>query len=726
MSGQKKEVPKSLYWRIWPHSFAERASEGKWVAYPHLRYISSKIGPALLRGGGRFIVTCPPRHGKSQLISNWVPTWYLHNFPRKKVILASYALEFASKWGAQVKENLTENRLIQTSISTTTKAKKKFATLQGGQMICAGVGGPITGEGADLFIIDDPIKNYRDAMSELVREGHKDWYRSVVRTRLEPNASVVILQCMTGDTQVLMSDGTEKSLGEIKVGDSIATYENGHVATSTIKNWKCCGPDKVYTIRTILGKTVKANERHPFLVCRNGKLEWVRLRDLKVNEKMIRVGARCEGSCAQDVDVESQRNAKVFVCPTTIKQNGHLDIDHPPLIQNTKEQSICDIDTELLLKITTECLESKMAIAQSVANLQETTLQNIGSKDCVLTIAMGQEKSELYSVTTAISSLNTATMKKHYSKLLSIYEDTIVEIVEAGHEDVFDIEVDRTENFIANGLVSHNTRWHEDDLAGWLSTTLVEDDPNKTPWVIINLPAICEDENDPLGRSIGEPLCPERYDVKALDSVRSDLENLIWSALYQQRPTSLQGNIILKDWLKFYDALPDRLDEEMICADLTFKEGTTTDFTVIECWARKGADIFLKDQIRARMGFPDQIEGIRTMAKRHPNAYIKQIEEAANGAAVISMLKKEVMGLVPVKPMTSKQARLAAVSPLYQAGNVHYPNPKMNSWVNINIAEILNFPNAKHDDTVDVASMAVSYLGKRNSSIVRLEALGRW
>jgi predicted phage terminase large subunit-like protein len=470
VSGQKEEEDTSRIfeqpWRILPHLFAKYASGGKWIPYRHLRYISIELARVLTTGGGRFIITCPPRHGKSELISNWLPTWYLYNNPEKKIILASYAAEFASKWGAKVRENLTENPLIQIPLSKSTKGKKHFMTLEGGQMMTAGMGGPITGSGADVFIVDDPIKNWQDAQSDLIRERHKDWFRSVALTRLEPGASIVILQ----------------------------------------------------------------------------------------------------------------------------------------------------------------------------------------------------------------------------------------------------------------------TRWHEDDLSGWLLSGKDTDDVQSLnkPWRLINFPALCEDANDVLGRRLGAALCPERYSAESLKEIQSELGELIWSALFQQRPSSLQGNIILKEWIRYYDTRPDKFDEQAIFADLTFKEGTTTDFTVVECWGRVGSNIYLLDQMRARMGFPDQIAAIREMAKRFPNAYFKQIEEAANGAAVIEMLKNEIIGLVGWKPQTSKEARLAAVSPLYQAGNVHYPSPRLNSWVEINISEVLSFPNAKHDDTVDVASMAVNYFGKASSSVARLEALGRW
>lgn len=455
----------AIAWSVYPHLFANRASGGRWKKYKHLEYISNRIAPAIARGGARFIVTCPPRHGKSELISNWLPTWFLYLFTEKKIILASYAAEFASKWGGQVRQNLTENPLIQTELSKSTKSKKQFQTLLGGQMICAGMGGPITGSGADLFIIDDPLKNYQEAMSPLIREAHKDWFKTVALTRLEPNASIIILM----------------------------------------------------------------------------------------------------------------------------------------------------------------------------------------------------------------------------------------------------------------------TRWHEDDLGGYvLDEKNLDKNSLKEKFQLINLPSLCESEDDPLGRPIGEALCPERYDKHDLEVIKANLGEMHFAAMYQQRPAAKEGNIVQKSWVKYYRELPPYMDEYAIFADLSYKEGPKTDFTVVECWARKGPNIYLIDQIRARMGFPEQIEAIRAMAKKYPKAVMKQIEEHANGAAVIQVLTREIMGIVPIKPMTGKEARLATISPIYQAGNVHYPDPNYHAWVNENLSELITFPNATHDDTVDVACYAVTHFSKMHTSVDLLKALNKW
>lgn len=136
----------------------------------------------------------PPRHGKSELISHWLPVWYLNTWPHRRIILATYGAEFAADWGRRVRNTIQEHRgSLRVSIADDSSAANRWHTTGGGGMIAAGAGGPITGRGADLFIIDDPVKTAEDAYSETYRERVWDWWTTTARTRLEPGASVVIL-----------------------------------------------------------------------------------------------------------------------------------------------------------------------------------------------------------------------------------------------------------------------------------------------------------------------------------------------------------------------------------------------------------------------------------------------------------------------------------------------------------------------------------------------------
>lgn len=143
----------------------------------------------------RLIVTVPPRHGKSTLISHAFPAWWLGNRPDDRVILCSYAAEFAASWGEKAKNVLLEwGHLFNVEVSDVRAARDDWL-IKGhdGGMTTAGVGGPITGKGADLFIIDDPVKNAEEAHSDVYREKTWEWFLSTAYTRLEPNGRLIVI-----------------------------------------------------------------------------------------------------------------------------------------------------------------------------------------------------------------------------------------------------------------------------------------------------------------------------------------------------------------------------------------------------------------------------------------------------------------------------------------------------------------------------------------------------
>lgn len=150
----------------------------------------------------RLIVTMPPRHGKSELVSKYFPAWYLGRYAKRggRVILSSYEADFAASWGAQARDVLVElgASIFGLRMGDTASNRWSVQPMAGlrryrAGMQTAGVGGPITGKGATLFIIDDPIKNDEEALSAVYREKTWNWFRSVAYTRLEPGASMVIV-----------------------------------------------------------------------------------------------------------------------------------------------------------------------------------------------------------------------------------------------------------------------------------------------------------------------------------------------------------------------------------------------------------------------------------------------------------------------------------------------------------------------------------------------------
>ncbi|MEI4618322.1 phage terminase large subunit, partial [Bacillus cereus] len=235
------------------------------------------------------------------------------------------------------------------------------------------------------------------------------------------------------------------------------------------------------------------------------------------------------------------------------------------------------------------------------------------------------------------------------------------------------------------------TRWHEDDLQGRL---LSEEYGKPLPWQVYNLPLEAEDD-DVLGRTVGEPLWPERYGLEFIQERKRYPSS--FNALYQGRPTAAEGNLLKRAWWQYYDTLP-KMVHTIMSIDATFKDEADSDFVCIQVWGKNGADMYLIDNLKARMNFPTTLQAIRNMVRKHPKAHAKLVEDKANGPAIISMLKNEIGGMIPVNPQGGKVARVNAVSPYIESGNVYLP--RQASWVHDFVEECASFPNGKNDKLV--------------------------
>jgi len=295
----------------------------------------------------------------------------------------------------------------------------------------------------------------------------------------------------------------------------------------------------------------------------------------------------------------------------------------------------------------------------------------------------------------------------------------------------------RTRLAPGGAIVLVMTRWHEDDLAGRLLKHASEDEEG-SKWEIISIPAEAE-EDDALGRSIGEWLWPERYPEKEYRQLRVDAGSRGWTALYQQRPSPDEGGLIKRNWWRYWhyqdreqspvqiklpngeiihiksEPLPGRFDEMIQSWDTTFKDDKASktgnpDYVVGQAWGRLLANKYLLDQDRGRKDFPATITAVERMTKKWPQTRAKLIEDKANGPAVIAILKRKISGLIEVNPEGGKVARANAVSPDIESGNVFLPHPNIAPWVYEFLDECSAFPNGKYDDQVDAMTQALNRL----------------
>jgi predicted phage terminase large subunit-like protein len=428
-----------------PASFAEKFSVGTrvvWQRARHLDLLNDKFTDMVSGKLPKLIVAEPPRHGKSEFCTFWFPLWYLVKNPRARIIIASYNHSFAETFGRRLRDFVRDRgHEIGLELDSSTTAASRWFVKTGGSVQTVGRGGPLTGKGADLLIIDDPLKDAEEAASEIIREKLWDWWQTTASTRLEPGAICLVVQ----------------------------------------------------------------------------------------------------------------------------------------------------------------------------------------------------------------------------------------------------------------------TRWHFEDLAGKL-------EQQKEPkWEVLSLKALAE-QDDVLGRELGEPLWPERYPIEALNQIKSGLTSYHWSALYQQSPIPAVGGLFQFDWWQYYKKLPDKFDLVIQSWDFSFKDLKKSDYTVGQVWGRKGASFYLIDQIRAQLNAKTSIDAIRAFTHKYPLARAKLFEDKANGPALKSLLQHEVGGIIPIQPRGSKPVRAEAVQPFVQAGNVYLPDQSIAPWISDFVLELAQFPLAAHDDQVDAFTQALNYL----------------
>lgn len=428
-----------LAWMTSPAAMAEKLNNGKFQIYKYIEYLDDIITQGILKGGARIVVSLPPRHGKSTLTSLHVPAWFLTLHPDKHVILASYEAMFAAKWGKETRNFIQEHPELGVELAQDSLASDRWNTTEGGGMFTTGIGGPVTGRGGHLIIIDDPIKNFEESKSETIRQNHIDWFNSTLYTRCEPGASIILLM----------------------------------------------------------------------------------------------------------------------------------------------------------------------------------------------------------------------------------------------------------------------TRWHEEDMAGYLLTQ------HQDNWTEIRLPAIAE-ANDMLGRDPGEALCPERYDLTALNRIKTAVGPGPWASLYQQRPAA-EGGDMFKAEMFSYGPLQDSFDYTFIVVDTAYTDKQSNDFTCAVAFGMRDGQLFVMDVFRKRIKASDLEEPLVAFIQRHTKYGFRgvYVEPKGHGIYLNQSLPRRGV-VVPSETQLQDFYKDRKNDKVVRANNIipHLSTRKIiiNEQLNTKeelLNEVMNFPRAKHDDFVD-------------------------
>jgi predicted phage terminase large subunit-like protein len=762
-----------------PSDFAVEVSRGLWRTAPHLEMLSDKLLQVANGEIKRLIVETPPRHGKSSLISHWFPVWYLEQWPRRHIILCSYEADFAGSWGRLVRNTVLENEdTLSLRLAADSKAGNRWHTQQGGGMVTAGVGGAITGRGANCLPAG-----------------------TMITTEIGLIA-IENLQCVAPSVKILAYD-TEKGRLE---------YRQAQAFSRSVT-------DGVYRITTSSGRVVSATAEHLFWTNRGylpaaaltscdtllslvstrvseASVSNVKEHNTRAQRRLLFRGVFRKSPCNQEqAAVSPMRRAcskenkgllrKVPLSETgtedclpstgsylsDLQQHffGQMEGEEIGQICNLLQPVLCSART---FAVNVRQRQSQMEKWSNATSRRRSFSESLSANEashkrerqmglCGLrqhdkvTCAPYRQLADEQLWVESGNSLCLAPSAVASPSGIRIVPDRVARL-EYLHEEtiVFDLQVEQLHNFFANGILVHNcliiddpvknaadansptyqdaawqwfkstaytrlepqgaivivqTRWHREDLAGKL---IAEMEQGGEHWEVLKMPAIAE-ENDQLGRTPGDPLWPERYDLDALANIKNSVGSYVWSALYQQSPLPPGGLLFNREWFEVVDAVPDKA-RRVRAWDMAATEAIgkgDPDYTAGCGMARSGGTFYIYDMRRARLS-PLGVENLikQTAATDGKAVHISMEQEpGASGKASIDYYTRALAGYVfrGIPASGSKTERARPLAAQAEAGNVKIVR---GAWNKEFLDEIELFPGGGHDDQNDSASLAFDML----------------
>lgn len=182
---------------ITPLGLGAFQSRGRYQRAAHLEYLQNEVMAVLFGDWDILVASAPPRHGKSEFLSRWFPTWYHSVYPADPSMVTSYSIELARKHSRWVRDKVHTVApwfgLQGVDPNVAAAGDWSLMGFADSGMKAAGVGGGITGRGAKIAIIDDNLKNADQALSERVRESQWEWFQTTLMTRIEPGGRILAL-----------------------------------------------------------------------------------------------------------------------------------------------------------------------------------------------------------------------------------------------------------------------------------------------------------------------------------------------------------------------------------------------------------------------------------------------------------------------------------------------------------------------------------------------------
>ena len=638
----------------------------------------------------RLMLTMPPRHGKTTLASRCFPAYVLGRYPDMSIIATSYSADLASRINRDV-QRIMDDALYADLFPESSLSKPQRSTIYGnflrnsdlfeivghkGTYRSTGVGGGITGQGAEILVIDDVIKDHASADSPTIRQSLWDWYTSTLYTRLAPGGGIILINTrwhpIKDDTPVLTAGGW-KLHGELEAGDKVFGLDGrlANVVAVGEPVWcsmkavtrtesVVCGETHPWPVksradnnavvreaRTLVGKVRRLPRHAPLDYGQKGELPidpyWLGLwlGDGAKNAPLIKCWHKytkhCEGT-VYDFYVTKDEYGDLFyhyvrqglrgaLVSLNVLQNKHIPrIYLEASIEDRKRLLAGLVDTDGEYRPESGCVRFSNSNARLYSDVKEL-VQSLG-------MVCGRD-SIVQPAGTSLH-INGKTYKRNFDcrrfsftcnmelpclvdwkkPEVKATRDRGIKFCDAGEDAGWGrcIQTDAPDGIYLVGRSLMPTH-NCDDLSGRLLEAQAKGEGDE--WRVVNFPAIAEADEE--HRKKGEALHPERYPLEALERIKQAIGTRDWEALYQQHPVPDGGAIFKDEWLQrtwFPKDLPARFDAVIMSWDLAFKSTDASDFVVGQLVGRYGADYYILDQLRGRWSFTETAAQVKELAER--------------------------------------------------------------------------------------------------------------
>lgn len=696
------------------------------------------------------LITMPPRHSKSLIVSVLWPAWEWINLPFYRWVFASYA------FGLSVRDSIKRRKIIQSqwyqarwadryALIDEQNTKIRYENDRHGFMLASSVGGSNTGEGGERIIADDP-HNIKKSESEDVRQDTVDWWNIVMSTRRNDvkNSARVVVQQRTHEGDVagdIIDRGGYVHLNlptefgfaggqRCKTGWTVHTTGEAHTwEDPRQEEGELLNPARFDSVanekaKIDLGDYQYACTPHetPILMA-----DWTCKPICEVRPGDEIIGFESKGAAAGYGQPQRQR---LFVSKVLRTFTYRAPVHDLEMASGRKVR--CTIDHKWWTR-------------------RHPTTKEPGRKS-YMPAAVGRP---LWFVCPPVDD---CTPKQHdlWQYLAGIVDgegsvkSNTLEITQSPGSNgptftkILEVLSELGLRFNVTVYPSVNPKWGS---KGIIQVNQPRDiyrkllrfaDPGKRDEILECLYGRKErlaSKGDPVVRISDNPVTETVY------ALETETGNYIaWgyassNSQHGQNPTPPKGQIIQAQWLKYYGGpgqppIPDWTRSThpftpLLSLDCAFKEHKDTDFVAGLGWAMFGADIYLMPIcIHKRMNFPDTIDAVAEFVggsnlgndKKFPGIFpfikMKLVEDKANGSAVIDTLRHRIPGMIPYEPgNASKSSRLQSASWRFRAGNVYLPHESIAPWVKEYVYELCAFPKAKKDDYVDATSQAFLFIG---------------